>query len=175
MEALLVLGGVAVLSFLVYHGWKAWTDPPVVLGRQAAHMNWVTSRYIKQDGFRHMCVKRNGMEAMIVHNTAHVLLISPPTKKIFKDFIELEHWIASGGGEAVDVNSASAQRASDTPRLARFLEEAKRWPPHQAGAAGFIINSIMEKNGADLDPAFDELTASQMETVTEVVRELVGD
>ncbi len=56
------LGVFFILCFL----WRTYCHPANVLGRQAANMDWVASRRIKdEDGFRNVCVTWDSFEAII--------------------------------------------------------------------------------------------------------------
>lgn len=81
-----------VLRFL----WKSYNHPSHVLGRQAANMNWVTiGRENDIGGHKNLKVSRNGMEAVISFRNENVTLAKPWYSTPFKDFIELERWLAT--------------------------------------------------------------------------------
>ncbi|KQC08010.1 MAG: hypothetical protein APR62_05540 [Smithella sp. SDB] len=80
-----------VLRFL----WRAYTHPANILGRQAANMNWYwKGRIAGAGGFMDACYERDGMEAIVSYAAGKVFLLKPAHSTPFKDFIELERWLA---------------------------------------------------------------------------------
>jgi hypothetical protein len=100
-----ILGAIAI--FLVFRFlWRAYTHPANILGRQAANMNWnAIGRIDGEEGFKDVCFGRDGMEASVSHARGKVFLLKPAHSAPFKDFVELERWLAqekdslSGGSE----------------------------------------------------------------------------
>ena len=86
-----------VLSFIVLRFlWNGYNHPSHVLGRQAANMNWVAVGRVKDlDGNKNLKVSRNGMEAIISFRNGNVILAKPWQLKPFKDFMEIERWLAT--------------------------------------------------------------------------------
>lgn len=83
--------------------WRAYTHPSHVLGRQAANMNWVAvGRVADNDGYKNVKLARDGMEAVISFQNGNVELVKPWREVPFKDFIELERWIANNENTSVD-------------------------------------------------------------------------
>src|SRR4030042_2374008 len=104
-----VLGAVAIFLVLRFL-WRAYTHPANVLGRQAANMNWNAIRRIDgEQGFKDVCFGRDGIEARVSHDRGQVFLLRPGHSAPFKDFVELERWLArekvllSGGNERTPV------------------------------------------------------------------------
>lgn len=88
--------GAALLLYVVRFLWKAYTHPSHVLGRQAANMNWIAIGTLRdKDGFKNLNVTREGMEAIISYKNGNVILKNPNHPEPFKDFIEVERWIAT--------------------------------------------------------------------------------
>jgi hypothetical protein len=82
--------------FVIRSMWRAYTDPSHVLGRQAANMNWVAiGRVTDSDGYKNVKLARNRLEAIISFQNGNVELVKPPCSTSFKDFIEIERWLAS--------------------------------------------------------------------------------
>ena len=91
---LLLVGGLALILIL-RRMWKAYVHPAHTLGRQAANMNWVAAGSLKDDdGYKNMVVQRDGLEAAISFKNENVELLKPKHHAAFKDFIELERWLA---------------------------------------------------------------------------------
>lgn len=98
MEWLLWLG----LAYVIYRVsrflWETHTHPANVLGRQAAHMNWVAMRTVKDKmGKRNMLYRRGELEAEVSYLLGVVMLVTPEVDKNFSDFIELERWLKDNG------------------------------------------------------------------------------
>jgi len=78
--------------------WRAYTHPAHVLGRQAAHMNWTAAGTDRDAaGYRNTRVSRGPYEAVISYKAGNVHLIKPPSSQPFKDFVEVERWLATRG------------------------------------------------------------------------------
>lgn len=91
---LVVVIGVAVARFM----WKAYVHPAHVLGRQAAHMNWVASGTARDAaGYRNTRFSRGPNEAVVSYQGANVLLVKPAHPQPFEDFVEIETWLATRG------------------------------------------------------------------------------
>jgi hypothetical protein len=86
----------AIVGFYVLrHLWKAYAHPAHVLGRQAANMNWIAiGRRKDETGYYDVCVSRDGIEALISFKHGNVRVIKPSHPTPFKDFIEVERWLA---------------------------------------------------------------------------------
>jgi hypothetical protein len=96
MTWLLIVGAIWLMFRAGRLLWRAYVHPAHVLGRQAANMNWIASRTIKDsDGMRNTCVARDGMEAMISYKPAMVVLLKPRHPTPFPDFIAVERWLAT--------------------------------------------------------------------------------
>ncbi|MCU7944130.1 MAG: hypothetical protein KZQ87_15765 [Candidatus Thiodiazotropha sp. (ex Cardiolucina cf. quadrata)] len=92
--------GVAVVIFLILRSmWRAYFDKAVVLGRQGANMNWLHVRFQQEGGYRNHVLGRDGMETMISFEHKNLQLIKPWRQEPFADFVELERWLATDGGE----------------------------------------------------------------------------
>jgi len=75
----------------------------MVLGRQAANMNWfVSGRVDDGNGYKDVCYSRDGMEAKVSYISEKVFLLNPYYKEPFIDFLELERWIAIYGDTIAD-------------------------------------------------------------------------
>lgn len=62
-------------------------------------MNWMASgREKDKDGFKNIKLKRGCLEAIVNFKQENVSLLTPIRPKPFKDFIELERWLAVCGG-----------------------------------------------------------------------------
>jgi len=87
----------ALFGFYVFrHLWKAYTHPAHVLGRQAANMNWVAiGRRKDETGYYDVCFSRDGIEALISFKNGNVRITKPSHPTPFKDFIEVERWLAT--------------------------------------------------------------------------------
>ena len=86
----------AIATFLVFRFlWRGYTHPASVLARQAANMNWVSIGRVEGDeGFKDVCYGRDEMEVKISYATGRVFLLKPAHVEPFKDFIELDRWLA---------------------------------------------------------------------------------
>lgn len=89
-----IFGFIIVLKVL-HNGWKTYNHPSCVLCRQAVNMGWLHSRFIKTDGYNNTCLKRDGMESMISFVGGNVYMITPNCATPFKDFVDVEDWIAT--------------------------------------------------------------------------------
>lgn len=106
----------AILAFFVLRFlWKSYNHPSLVLGRQAANMNWVASGREKDiDGYKNVKVSRDGMEAVISFRNGNVILARPWHPTPFKDFIEIEKWLAINNKPVTDEKEASYYEAINT-------------------------------------------------------------
>ena len=163
-----------IIGYLIYQGWKAWIDPATQLGRQAAHMNWAIDGYVKRDGLRHTCYKRDGLKTMVDADKNEVVLLLPDNSQTFKDFVELENWLGGAKAIALDKSEYMRKLHDDGVLLKEFISELTEWPEDQAKAATHIVTSVLEKSDEDLDPYFGELTVGQIKRITEVISELTG-
>lgn len=94
--------GVMVAFFVVRHLWRSYNHPSHVLGRQAANMNWVAIGTAKDaEGYNDLRLSRAGMEAQISFRNRNVRLINPANSIPFKDFIELERWLAKSEHQTI--------------------------------------------------------------------------
>jgi hypothetical protein len=76
--------------------WKVYINPAAVLGRQAANMNWVVSGRVEDsDGYNNVRYVRDNMEAVVSFQNGNVILTKPSHNKPFKDFIEVERYLAT--------------------------------------------------------------------------------
>ena len=95
--------GIILGFFVIRFMWRAYVHPSHVLGRQAANMNWVAvGRIADNDGYKNVKLARDGMEAVISFQNGNVELVKPSREVPFKDFIELERWIANNENESVE-------------------------------------------------------------------------
>lgn len=102
--------GIILAFFVIRSMWRAYTDPSHVLGRQAANMNWVAiGRVSDSDGYKNVKLARNGMEAVISFQNGNVELVKPWREAPFKDFIELERWLANKEQEKESVNEEEVE------------------------------------------------------------------
>jgi hypothetical protein len=96
---------VIVIRFL----WRGYNHPSHVLGRQSANMNWVAvGRVSDIDGYKNLKVSRDGMEAIISFKNGNVILAKPFCITPFKDFMEIERWLAT-----IEKNAAKEKHATD--------------------------------------------------------------
>ena len=86
----------AITAFLVFRfAWRCYIHPAHVLDRQAANMNWFAIGRVEDDkGFKDICYGRDGMEVKVSYASGRVFLVKPVHVEPFKDFIELERWLA---------------------------------------------------------------------------------
>jgi hypothetical protein len=88
--------GVVLVLILLRRGKEVYNHPANVLCRQATNMNWFYSRKIKdENGYKNICLQRDGMEAMISYKEGNVYMVVPSWGTPLKDFVEVEDWIAS--------------------------------------------------------------------------------
>lgn len=110
----------ALVAFVVLRQcWLAYVHPAMVLVRQAAHMNWVAAGCERDaEGYRDTLVARGGLLASISFMRRHVELRRPSVSTPFKDFIQIERWIASDEGrEALEQMSARTNKAELMNRI----------------------------------------------------------
>jgi len=89
-----IAGGVIAL-FILRQMWKAHTHPAQVLCRQVANMSWIYSGTEEDaDGYKNNKLQRGQYEAVVSFANENVQLISLNHPTPFKDFIELERWLA---------------------------------------------------------------------------------
>lgn len=105
--------GLVVVFFAVRHFWRVWTHPAAVLVRQAVNMGWVGSGTLTVDGYRNTKLSRDGMTSVVWHKDQNVELIDPPATHRFKDFVELERWLASDPGSEPDTPEMTYMRDVD--------------------------------------------------------------
>lgn len=104
--------GAFLVFFVLRFLWKNYNHPSHVLGRQAANMNWVASGRKKDiDGYKNLKVSRDGMEAVISFRNVNVILVRPWHPTPFKDFIELERWLATNHNPPADEKEISYYKA----------------------------------------------------------------
>lgn len=100
-----ILSTVAIFLILRFL-WRAYTHPANVLGRQAANMNWrAIGRINGEKGFKDVCFERDGVEACVSHARGDVYLLKPVHSTPFKDFVELERWLAGRMGSLPGSNN----------------------------------------------------------------------
>lgn len=174
MAALATFIVVFIVTLLAQQTWKGWNDPAFVLGRQAAKMNWAKSRYISEDGYKNMCVMRDGVEVMIRHHPAQILLIKPQIDRQFHDFEELEHWLSEHPNHSTEVAPTTHSEKYNPTILAEFAAELDKWPTDQAQAASYVVKEVIEHSNNDIDDAMDQLTAHQMQVVADVISKIRG-
>lgn len=114
--------GLILVFFILRLGWRAYTHPSHVLGRQAANMNWVAvGRVSDSDGYKNVKLARNKMEAIISFQNGNVVLVRPRRETPFRDFIELERWLASNDEQPESKNDVVHICLEE---LSRIREEA---------------------------------------------------
>jgi hypothetical protein len=88
--------GAALAFFVLRFLWKSYNHPSHLLGKQAANMNWMaTGREKDIDGYKNLKVSRDEMEAVISFRNGNVTLVKPWHPTPFKNFVELERWLAT--------------------------------------------------------------------------------
>lgn len=94
---------IVIIFYIAYTMWRSYFHPSHVLGRQAANMNWVAiGRVPSNDGYKNLKLTRDGMVAIISFKNGNVELIEPSHETPFKDFIELERWIATEAQDSIN-------------------------------------------------------------------------
>ena len=87
--------GIVLTLLILRQMWKAHTHPSQILCRQAAHMNWVyAGTEMDADGYKNNKLQRGEYEAIVSFVNENVQLLSPNHPTTFKDFVELESWLA---------------------------------------------------------------------------------
>ena len=95
--------GAVIVLFVIRFLWRGYNHPSHVLGRQAANMNWVAvGRVSDIDGYKNIRVSRDGVEAIISFKNGNVILAKPFYSTPFKDFIEIERWLATTQKQSMD-------------------------------------------------------------------------
>jgi len=85
-----------LVAYVVHTAWKTYRHPATALLRQAVHMNWAATGRRKDDkGFYDTLLKRGGAVAEISYQHKDVRLIKPDEAGPFRDFLELERWLAT--------------------------------------------------------------------------------
>jgi hypothetical protein len=85
-----------IAFFIIRHLWKVYINPAAVLGRQAANMNWIVSGRVEDsDGYNNVRYVRDNMEAVVSFQNGNVVLTKPNHLEPFKDFIEIERYLAT--------------------------------------------------------------------------------
>ena len=85
-----------IAFFIIKHLWKVYINTAAVLGRQAANMNWVVSGRVEDsDGYNNVRYVRDNMEAVVSFQNGNVILTKPNHLEPFKDFIEVERYLAT--------------------------------------------------------------------------------
>ena len=106
----------AITAFLVFRfAWRCYIHPAHVLGRQAANMNWFAIGRVEDDkGFKDVCYGRDGMEVKVSYASGRVFLVKPAHVEPFKDFIELERWLAQRENSSPNKNNSSPEVPIDS-------------------------------------------------------------
>ncbi|MDD5007537.1 MAG: hypothetical protein PHU49_01245 [Syntrophorhabdaceae bacterium] len=154
-----ILGAVAIFLVLRFL-WRAYTHPAHTLGRQAANMNWnVIGRMNSEEGFKDVCLGRDGIEVRISHARGQVFLLKPVHSTPFKDFVELERWLArekvslSEGNEQTTVPQEVKEALSALDEAGhRFQTEAFKMVRHMieksvSSNPEALISMIRESGG----------------------------
>jgi hypothetical protein len=169
-----LLIGFIVVRFL----WRAYVHPAHTLGRQAANMNWVATGRMEADGVRNVCVGRDGMEALISYKFGNVRLLKPLHDKPFKDFVELERWLATSKRKApanLSDGGLAAERMylESVEEFIRSVGFYDRLLALQAGDKAFFVASMnLMRAGFRADQSEKVIGAFVMETVHEGERDL---
>jgi hypothetical protein len=170
-----------LLIIVVRFLWRAYTQPAHVLGRQAANMNWVVSGNTTDErGYRNMRVKRDGLEAMITYEPATVVLLTSPRQETFRDFIELERWLATAPSTSAQDSASGATGANGEVRfdpriLQDFEKEIAAWPEDQARTALLVLRSAIQGDRQTWEKHYGDLTVAQLRSVGDVLRRITGD
>lgn len=91
-----------VAVFVVRQLWKSYCHTYNVLTRQAANMNWVLSGRVKSPtGGYDTLLSRGPYTVQMQWRDGVPIMVTPPVSQPFKDFIEIERWIATTEAEDV--------------------------------------------------------------------------
>jgi vacuolar-type H+-ATPase subunit F/Vma7 len=158
-----------IAFFIIRHLWKVYINPAAVLGRQAANMNWVVSgRAEDSDEYKNVRYVRDNMEAVVSFQNGNVILTKPNHLEPFKDFIEIERYIATKDEESNDeivvVKSDAIQELED---------EVQNWTDEQAVAALLILKAAIK--GDDkimIREYFSKLTFGHLEYVDKILTKI---
>ncbi len=117
---------IIILFYIIRLLWRAYTSPAHTLGRQAANMGWgIVGRINTKEGYRDVCYGRDGVEARVSYATGEVFLIKPIHPEPFKDFIELERWLAQRQKPLLQ-DTALSDISREVNDLLNVLNEAQR-------------------------------------------------
>ncbi len=84
-----------VTFFAMRFLWRTWTHPANVHVRQAAHLGWVAIGVITKDGCRNTKLSRGNLLSVVWYREGNIELLAPPVPRRFKNFEELDRWLAS--------------------------------------------------------------------------------
>lgn len=92
-----------VAAFVVRHLWKSYNHPTNVLTRQAANMNWAHAGRVKSPtGGHDTLLSRGRYTVQLLWRDSVPMMVTPNVRQPFKDFIEIERWIAKTEAEDED-------------------------------------------------------------------------
>ncbi|MDO8282474.1 MAG: hypothetical protein Q7U10_07610 [Thermodesulfovibrionia bacterium] len=87
--------GAVLIVLIAKRLWAAYKNPYNLLGKQAAHMNWVASGfYTDKEGYKNIVLRRDEYEAFISYKKCKVFLVKPANYSPFDDFIAVERWLS---------------------------------------------------------------------------------
>jgi hypothetical protein len=72
-----------------------YTPSPYIGPTSGQHELGGIGKVPDEAGYKNLCVTRDGMEAVISFMNCNVLLTKPHRAAPFRDFIEIERWLAS--------------------------------------------------------------------------------
>jgi hypothetical protein len=115
--------GVILILLILWQMWKAHTHPAQILCRQAAKMNWVYCGTEKDiDGYKNNKLQRDSFEAVVSFSSETVQLTNPNHTTPFKDFIELERWLAKNNDLENPVQGTSLKSRQPAPEKEFVIE-----------------------------------------------------
>lgn len=110
--------GVVLMFFVVRSVWRTWAHPNSVLIRQAVNMGWLAAGVVTTDGYRNTKLFRDSMLCVVWFRDNNIELLSPPASRRFKDFVELEQWLATPKAQLLsDMAECMAEADKATPAV----------------------------------------------------------
>jgi len=146
-----------VLFYIIRLSWRAYTSPAHTAGRQAANMNWVIVGKINcEKGYRDLCFGRDGIEARVNHDTGHVFLIKPEWPEPFRDFVELERWLAQRDPlrQGKDTTPQFPQEVNDVLRV--LMEAENKFQSEAFKTVAQVIKTSVIAHPGELVRLFQE-------------------
>jgi hypothetical protein len=104
----IISGFIALLNARVFKRLGAHSS--IRLVRQAVKMGWVAAGVITTDGYRNTKLSRDWLISVVWCRDGNVELLAPATPHRFKDFAELERWIAEANRRNGDGSSSPETR-----------------------------------------------------------------